>query len=52
MYPEFQLADAEREGLARRPRRGAGRPETAERYGWKVGDRIPIQATIWRKKDG
>ncbi|MFQ5789943.1 MAG: ABC transporter permease, partial [Acidobacteriota bacterium] len=25
---------------------------TAERFGWEVGDRIPIQATIWRKKDG
>ena len=24
----------------------------ADRFGWKVGDRIPIQATIWTKKDG
>src|SRR5262249_4730048 len=25
---------------------------TAERFKWKVGDRIPIQATIWEKKGG
>lgn len=29
----------------------AGR-DLAERFGWKVGDRIPIQGTIWRPKAG
>jgi putative ABC transport system permease protein len=29
----------------------AGR-DVAERFGWKVGDRIPIQATIWQPKGG
>ena len=24
----------------------------AERFGWKVGDKIPLQATIWPKRDG
>ena len=24
----------------------------AAKFGWKVGDRIPIQATIWQKEDG
>ncbi|MGH8182152.1 MAG: ABC transporter permease [Rhodanobacteraceae bacterium] len=24
----------------------------AKRFGWKVGDRIPLEATIWPKKDG
>ena len=52
MYPEFVVPDAEkrawftdREGVL------VGR-KTAERFGWKVGDRVPVQATIWRKKDG
>ncbi len=52
MYPEFQLPEeqkqawfADREGVI------VGR-RTAERFGWKVGDRVPVQATIWRKKDG
>jgi putative ABC transport system permease protein len=26
--------------------------DTAERFGWKIGDRIPIQGTIWRPKSG
>ena len=25
---------------------------TAEKYGWKIGDKIPIQATIWQPKQG
>jgi putative ABC transport system permease protein len=24
----------------------------ADRFGWKVGDKIPLQATIWPKRDG
>jgi putative ABC transport system permease protein len=24
----------------------------ANRYGWKVGDRVPLRTTIWSKKDG
>jgi putative ABC transport system permease protein len=26
--------------------------ELATQFGWKIGDRIPIQATIWTKADG
>ena len=52
MYPEFILDDEEREAwLATRTGAVAGRV-TADRFGWKVGDKIPIQATIWTKKDG
>lgn len=52
MYPEYVLTEPEREAwLARRTGAIAGRA-LAERFGWEVGDRIPIQATIWQKKDG
>jgi putative ABC transport system permease protein len=51
MYPEFVLPESQKEAwLADRQGAIVGR-ETAEKYGWKIGDRIPIQATIWRKKD-
>jgi putative ABC transport system permease protein len=52
MYPEFLLKDEEREAWLR-TRAGAvvGR-RTAEKYGWAVGDRIPIQATVWVRKGG
>ncbi len=51
MYPEFVLPEAQQKAwFADRQGAVVGR-ETAEKFGWKVGDRIPIQATIWRKKD-
>ena len=53
MYPEYVLpADQKKawlDGPHLRDRRARRRPT---RFGWKVGDRVPIQATIWRKKDG
>jgi len=52
MYPEFKIPDDQKQAwIADREGAIVGR-KTAERYGWKVGDRVPIQATIWRKKDG
>ncbi len=51
MYPEFKLPVAQQKvWFADRQGAIAGR-KTAEKYGWKIGDRIPLQATIWRKKD-
>ena len=52
MYPEFKVSDAEKKSWIE-DREGVLVGETtARRYGWKVGDRVPIQGTIWRKKDG
>ena len=52
LYPEFLLPEDQKKAwLADRSCAIVGR-QTATRFGWKVGDRIPIQATIWRKKDG
>jgi putative ABC transport system permease protein len=51
MYPEFRLpADQQKAWFADRQGAIVGR-STAQKFGWKVGDRIPIQATIWRKRD-
>lgn len=52
MFPEFLLPEEERATwLATRTGAIAGR-NIADRFDWKVGDRIPIQATVWRQKDG
>ncbi len=52
MYPEFLLSDDEREAwLSTRSGAIAGRT-IADRFGWKVGDRIPINATVWTRKSG
>ena len=52
MYPEFKLP-AEQKAAWLRTRVGAIAGRTiAEKYHWKVGDRIPIEATVWRPKGG
>lgn len=52
LYPEFLLPDGERKAwLGDRTGALVGRT-TASRFGWQVGDRIPIQGTIFRKSDG
>lgn len=52
LYPEFQLSDADREAWFN-SRAGVliGRG-IADRFGWEVGDRIPLMAPIWGLKDG
>ena len=48
MYPEFTLPDDQKKAwLADRTGAIAGRT-VADRFGWKVGDRIPIQGTIFQ----
>ena len=52
MYPEFRLPPEQMKAfLADRQGAIAGR-DTAERFGWKIGDRIPIRGDIWRPKSG
>jgi putative ABC transport system permease protein len=52
LYPEYILPEEQKKAwLADKAGAIVGRV-TADRFGWKVGDRIPIQATIYRKQDG
>ena len=52
MYPEYQLPDEAKERWYRN-RTGAIVGRTlADRFGWEVGDRIPLQGTIWRTRSG
>ena len=52
MHPEY-LLPPEQKAAWLRTRTGAivGRA-TARHFKWKVGDHIPLQASIWRKADG
>ena len=43
--------DQKQKWIATRTGAVAGR-KLAERFGWKVGDRIPLQPTFWRPRDG
>jgi putative ABC transport system permease protein len=52
IYKEFHLApDQMKAWLDDRQGAVAGR-DLAKRFGWKIGDRIPIQGTIYRPKAG
>ncbi len=52
MYPEFKLPPEQMQAWLK-TRTGAivGRT-TATRFGWKIGDKIPLMATYWRAKQG
>jgi len=52
LYPEYVVpADQKKAWMADRSGVIVGR-DLAERFGWKIGDKIPIQATIYTRKDG
>ena len=52
IYPEFKLPP-DQVATWQADRQGAivGR-DLATRFGWKIGDRVPLTATIWRAKQG
>jgi putative ABC transport system permease protein len=52
MYPEMQVAPDQKAAWIEDREGVLVGATTAKRYGWKIGDRVPIQATFWRKKDG
>jgi putative ABC transport system permease protein len=52
IYPEFQLPDEQKKTwLSDRTGAIVG-ADTARRFGWKVGDRVPLQGTIYRTPSG
>jgi putative ABC transport system permease protein len=52
LYPEFKIpAEQVQTWLTDRQGAVVGR-DIATRYGWKVGDKVPIKATIWQPKQG
>jgi len=52
MHPEFLLSDAEKQAWLQTRTGAIVGSGLAARFGWKIGDRIPIQATIWPLKNG
>jgi putative ABC transport system permease protein len=52
MYPELVLPPAERKAFLDTRTGAIVGQALAEQFGWKVGDKIPLQATIFPRKDG
>jgi putative ABC transport system permease protein len=52
LYPEYRIDPAQLAAFEN-TRTGAVAPAAMlEEFGWKIGDRIPIEADIWPKKGG
>jgi putative ABC transport system permease protein len=52
MYPEFQVPEEQKKAwIANRTGAIVG-IDSAKKYGWKVGDRVPLISPIYRKPDG
>lgn len=52
IYPEFKLPPEQMKAWLDDRQGAIVGVDTAKRFGWKIGDRIPIGATIWQPKGG
>jgi len=52
VYAEYELPPEQAEAFARTRTGAVVGQQLADRFGWKVGDRIPLEATIFPQKDG
>jgi putative ABC transport system permease protein len=52
MYPEFELPDDQKNTWFKNRTGAVVGADLARRFGWKVGDRIPIISPIYRKPNG
>jgi putative ABC transport system permease protein len=52
MYPEFTVAPAHREAFAKTRTGAIAGQRLVDRYGWKVGQKLPIASEIHAKTDG
>lgn len=52
VYPEYQLPDEQRKAFLGDRAAAIAGEVVAKRYGWKVGDTIPMRSNIFTKKDG
>ena len=51
-YPEVEVTDAERKAFAETRSGALVGEQLAQRFHWKVGDRVPLQSTIYADRQG
>ena len=52
LYTEYRLTDAQRKAWEDDRAGAIVGKAVAERFGWKVGDKIPLRSNIWTQKNG
>lgn len=50
--PEFKLPKDQEATLSRTRTGAVVGAKLAEKYGWKIGDKVPLTSTLWTKRDG
>jgi putative ABC transport system permease protein len=52
VYPKIKISGDQFAAMQRTRTGAIISAEIAAKYGWKIGDKIPLQTSIWTKKDG
>jgi len=52
LFPEFKLPKEQMDAWLHTRTGAVIGVELAKKYGWKIGDRVPLHSTIWTKPDG
>jgi putative ABC transport system permease protein len=52
IHPEFSLPETQKQAFFNNRTGAIAGATLAQRFGWKLGDKIPLQATIYPNKDG
>ena len=52
MYPEIAISPEQRKAFDTTPNGAVVGAVLAQKYGWKIGDKIPLQSTIFPNKEG
>jgi putative ABC transport system permease protein len=52
LYPEIEVSDAERKAFENTRTGALVGERLAQRFHWKVGDRVPLQSTIYPDREG
>jgi len=52
LFPEFKLPKDQMDAWVRTKTGAVIGAQVARKYGWKLGDRVPLHSTIWTKPDG
>jgi putative ABC transport system permease protein len=52
LYPEIEVSDAERKAFENTRTGALVGERLAQRFNWKVGDRVPLQSTIFPDREG
>jgi putative ABC transport system permease protein len=52
VFPDWKLPKEQLDAFARTPNGAVVGALLAKSYGWKIGDRVPLETSIWTKRDG